>query len=313
MMIPRIPTEIINMLAHVPRERQIMTTDGVVYDGIRYRFAPEQTTRALSANHHRMPHRFRLKGTAKIHVSIRCWDGNIDRIQVIDDDTGEGFTMWSTNPGYTGGLSRWEHHQYQEMMRKRLGPGQVNLSQNDVEREIMATKAGFLSQFDERRPKMSLQESGIPTALVECEEHRQAILKEAPTGTHNNNQSRRAGSVDPERAGDVVKETQYELFCDAGATFHGGEAGKLAGRVVAGQDREDEPKPPKQPARHKSGKALPEAPPREEGFGTFSTADLTRPAEHAEAEDEDHYEGLSPDVEDDRDDRRGRNLWPDAE
>jgi len=312
-MIPRIPTEIINMLANVPRERPIMTTDGVVYDGIRYRFAPEQTTRALSNNHHRMPHRFRLKGTAKIHVSIRCWDGNIDRIQVIDDDTGADFSMWSTNPAYTGGLSRWEHHQYQEMTRKRLGPGQMNLSQNDVEREIMATKADFLARFDERRPKMSLQESGIPTALVECEEHRQAILKEA-TGTPNPDPCHRAGSVDPQRAGDAGEETQYELFCDTVATSHGGDAGKFAGRVVAGQDREDEPKPPKQPARHKSGKAMPEAPPREEGFGTYSTADLTRPAEQADAEDEDHYENPTPDVEDDRDDdRRGRNLWPDAE
>ena len=310
MMIPRIPTEIINMLASVPREPQILTTDGLVYDGIRYRFAPEQTTRALSANYHRTPHRFRLEGTAKTFVRIRCWEGNVDRIEVIDDDTGEGFSMWSTNPGYTGGLSRWEHHQYQEMTRKRLGPGQVNLNQNDVEREIMATKAKFLGEFDERRPKMTMQGSSLATALVECEERRQAELEGAAAAIEGSYPQ--AGDRARASKSDEDSEVQYCLFSDPHPTTKC-DAEQFPGRVVAGQDREDQPKPPKQPAPHVGGKQLSKAPRRAEGFGTYSTADLTRPAENANAEDENHDENQRPGGDDREDDRKGRNLWPDAE
>lgn len=285
-MIPRIPTEIINMMASVPRERQILTTDGLIYDNTHYRFSPLETSQTLSANSHKIPHKFRLEGTAKAFVSIRCWEGNIDRIEVIDDDTGEGFSMWSTNPQYTGGLSRWEHHQYQEMMRKRLGPGQVNLSQNDVEREIMATKAEFLGNFDDLRPKTGLRKSETATALVECEEHRQALLAEAEG--KSDVQRQRSGETNPF----IPLRTRESV------------------RVPAGSKREDEPRPPKQSRGRKNKDPSPEAPPRSEDFGVCSTAKLTRPDCGFASEEGGGSSCASEDLPSSNSKMRGANLWP---
>ena len=285
-MIPRIPTEIINMMASVPRERQILTTDGLIYDNTHYRFNPQKTSRALSANSHKTPHKFRLKGTAKAFVRIRCWEGNIDRIEVIDDETGKGFSMWSTNPQYTGGLSRWEHHQYHEMMRKRLGPGQINLSQNDVEREIMATKAEFLSDFDNLRPKISLRKSETATALVECEEHRQAQLADAENKSKS--QRNHAGPANP-----IVPAITRESV-----------------RIPAGANREDEPCPPKQTRGSKNKEPWPEAPPRTEDFGVCSTAKLTRPSYVFLAPEEETSSYERVEISGAKTKPGASNLWP---
>lgn len=313
MMLPRIPLEIINLLASVPRERQVMTKDGLVYDGVRYRFSPERTTTALSANYHRTPHRYRLKGTAKIFVRIRCWDGNIDRIEVIDDDTGEGFSMWSTNPLYTGGLSRWEHHQYQEMMRKRLGPGQVNLDQDDVEREIMATKAQFLGEFDDRRPTLSLQGSAIPTALVECEERRQAMLEEAASRGGTADLRLCHQETDRMTKGCPEGSAQHELFSDLDGSLAERNYEKPVGRVVAGEGREDEPRPPKQPSTRSNKPPWPKAPQRDDGFGSCSTAGLTRPQDIITGPRDGHGANEQVSSPEDTHDGDGQHLWPDAQ
>lgn len=310
-MILKIPKEFIRMLASVPSARQVLTKDGLIYDQVRYRFNPRGTTDLLSNNYHKTPHRFRLKGTAKIYATIRCWEGDIDMIEMIDDETAESIPMWSTNPQYTGGLSRWEHHQYVEMMRKRKGPGQRDTrkeaqgAQNDFEREIMATKAKYLSDFDHKRPDMPLRASAIGTALAECEEHRQVVLQESDSPFEEAQKPEEPVAV-------AVFESQGELFDFATDPTH---AEAPIGRVPAGDGREDAPRPPPQPSTRGGEKdRLPKAPDRPAGFGTCSTAGLTRPQGNVDENSDNSGPAGSKDERDaSGSEVKTPNLWPRAE
>lgn len=109
--------------ASTPAERQTLTNDGLVYDKVHYRWNRRGIGEVLDNNHRNTSFDKRIEGTGKVLVTIRVYDGDIDMIEVLDEETGKYHPMWSTNPRYTGGLSRWEHRQYSAMVRAGKGGG----------------------------------------------------------------------------------------------------------------------------------------------------------------------------------------------
>lgn len=157
--------EIRRHFAGTPSELQILTNDGLVYDNVRYRWNRDGTDEILDNNHRRTPFSKRLVGTAKVFVPIRVYDGDIDMIEVLDEETGKYHRMWSTNPRYTGGLSRWEHQQYCEMIRAGKG-GAIS------ERDRLAFKANKIVAFDQDLPKASFSARENMVALMQKEDIR---------------------------------------------------------------------------------------------------------------------------------------------
>lgn len=54
----------------------------------------------------------RLEGTAKCLVDIRTFEGDIDKIEIYNPVRKSFVALYSTQPTYTSGLSRWEHAEY---------------------------------------------------------------------------------------------------------------------------------------------------------------------------------------------------------
>src|SRR3546814_2643872 len=61
----------------------------------------------------------RLEGTAKCLVDIRTFEGDLDTIEVHNRVRKSFVTLYSTQPTYTSGLSRWEHAEYGRLARLR--------------------------------------------------------------------------------------------------------------------------------------------------------------------------------------------------
>ncbi len=106
------PGEIWRALSRTPSERSLLTTNGLEYEGIRYRWNRDGVNEVLSSNYHKTPFSKRIAGTAKVEVTIRVWDDDLDMIEVYDEKNHSYHRMYSTDPGYTSGLSLWEHHAY---------------------------------------------------------------------------------------------------------------------------------------------------------------------------------------------------------
>ncbi|WP_137788471.1 hypothetical protein [Sphingomonas sp. 3P27F8] len=99
---------------HLARAVQgILTTDGVTFDGILYRWNRDGITQVLSNNLSSQAFRQRLEGTAKCDVHIRVYDWNLDSIEVLDEHANQFVPLWSDDPDYTAFLSRAEHKFHQ--------------------------------------------------------------------------------------------------------------------------------------------------------------------------------------------------------
>lgn len=92
-----------------------LTRNGVEKDGIRYRDA-STIDRLYDDNAGRMGGARDANG---FHVQARRSDGDMDRIEILDEHAQEWVAMPSTQPGYTAGLSFWEHGQYAEAAKRR--------------------------------------------------------------------------------------------------------------------------------------------------------------------------------------------------
>ena len=159
------PQEVMRTFASTPANKQVLTKNGLTFDHILYRFNREGVGKALSSNYHKMPFAKRLTGTAKVLVSIRVWDDDIDKIEVYDEENKTYFPMWSTEPDYTGALGRWEHQIYQRYLRS--GGGGVK-----TKRDKLRSRAKYLNERQKALSGLSFRERGEPVELLEAEERR---------------------------------------------------------------------------------------------------------------------------------------------
>lgn len=159
------PNEVMRTFASTPAKPCVLTTNGLVYDNVHYRFNREGVGRALTSNHHRTPFSKRLVGTARIEVHIRVWDDDLDMIEVFDEENRAYVPMWSTDPGYTGRLGRWEHRVYQKALRDgKLGA--------TTKRDRLRVKARTLDQRQKTLTGKSFREREEPVELLDAEERR---------------------------------------------------------------------------------------------------------------------------------------------
>jgi hypothetical protein len=91
----------------------VLTTDGVVYDNVTYRWNRDGITQTLSRNLAMQAFSKRLGGTARCDVWLRVLDWNLDVIEVMDEESNEFIDLWSDDPDYTEFLTRYEHHFHQ--------------------------------------------------------------------------------------------------------------------------------------------------------------------------------------------------------
>jgi hypothetical protein len=87
----------------------VLTTDGVTYDDILYRWNRTGITKTLSENHAAAAFGKRLEGTARCEVWLRVYDWNLDFVEVLNESGNEFVPLWSDDPDYTAFLSRYEH------------------------------------------------------------------------------------------------------------------------------------------------------------------------------------------------------------
>jgi len=159
------PNEVRRTFASTPSKTCTLTTNGLVYDNVHYRFNREGVGKALSSNYHKTSFAKRIKGSAKIEVTIRVWDDDIDMIEVFDEVNKEFYQMWSTDPGYTGGLNRWEHHIYQKTLK--VGGGGAT-----TKRDALRNKAKILNERQKTLAGKSFREREESVELLEAEERR---------------------------------------------------------------------------------------------------------------------------------------------
>jgi hypothetical protein len=159
------PKEVMRTFASTPSKPCVLTTNGLIYDNVHYRFNREDVSTALSSNYRNTSFAKRLTRTARLEVSIRVWDDDIDMIEVFDVENKGYFPMWSIDPGYTGGLNRWEHHLYQKHLRSGGGGG-------GTKRDRLRNKAKHLEERQRTLTGKSFRERGETVELLEAEERR---------------------------------------------------------------------------------------------------------------------------------------------
>lgn len=137
----------------------VLTTDGVVYDNIRYR--GDAVEQVLKDNYRNTPNAQRIDGPGKCITSIRVFDGDIDSIDVLDIHNNRFVTLYSVQPRYTGMLSRWEHDQYRKMARARG-------EKFDTEAQRIRSRIQSLRTIDINAPKEPLRRRNAMHALYEC-------------------------------------------------------------------------------------------------------------------------------------------------
>lgn len=159
------PGEVRRALSSTPSKKGVLTTNGLTYDNIHYRFNRDGVGAALSMNHHSTPFGKRLKRDAKILVTMRVWDDDLDYIEIYDEHAGTYHGLYSTEPEYTGGLTRWEHHQYQKLLRKGGGGATTR-------RDGLRRRAKHLDAKHRILKDVPFRERGVPAALMAAEEER---------------------------------------------------------------------------------------------------------------------------------------------
>lgn len=238
--------EVERLFASVPSGRQILTVDGLTFDYVHYRHNPDGIASIIDNGHRFMPFADRLTEDAKVHVTIRVWEFDIDKIEVLDEQTNEWHEMWSTDPAYTGGLSRWEHHHYMDFLASKNRGRKRQRARVDAK-----SKREILREFDDELFDLGIRSRGKRFALIEAEEQRLQKLE---------------GVIETDRPSDEPLIRSWAM-------------------TPAGADRNDLPAPPPQPPRNTGRKKREHEPPaRSEDYGLASTAELTRAAPDARTE-----------------------------
>ena len=166
--------DIRRVFANYPAEPAVLTINGLTYDWVHYRHNQDGIGELIENNHRFTPFADRLEEDGKILVPIRCWDFDIDMIEVLDVTTGIYHPMWSTDPDYTGGLSRWEHRFYYKLLKARNGG-----SAKQKGRIAAKAKQDRLAAFDDELWKMGMRDRSKACALIAAEEKRAGILDAA--------------------------------------------------------------------------------------------------------------------------------------
>lgn len=226
--------------ANYPADPAVLTINGLIYDWVHYRHNRPGIAELIDNNHRFTPFHERLEEDGKILVPIRCWDFDIDMIEVLDKTTGKYHPMWSTDPDYTGGLSRWEHRFYLKLLKARNGG-----SARQKGRIAAKAKQDRLTAFDDELWKMGMRERSKASALIAAEEKRAKEIAEA-------------------------EATQNE-------ESEGGTSVRSWSMTPAGANRKDIPRPPPQSRGSVKRKRREHTPPRRDNdYGSASTAPLSR-------------------------------------
>lgn len=226
--------------ANYPAERMVLTINGGIHDWVQYRHNQPGIAELIENNHRFTPFANRLEEDGKILVPIRCWDFDIDMIEVLDETTGKYHPMWSTDPDYTGGLSRWEHRFYYQFLKTRDGG-----SARQKGRIAAKAKQDRLAVFDDELWKMGMRERSKVCALITAEVKRAKAIADAD-----------ANSGKSDESGTSLRSWPL---------------------TPAGEDRKDIAMPPPQNRGPTKRKRREHSPPRrEKDYGSASTASLSR-------------------------------------
>lgn len=147
--------------------RVVLTTNGIEFDNLRYRWNERGVERALNANLRRVSFADRLEVTGRCEMAARVWDSDLDYIDVYDPENREYHRLYSTDPDYSAGLTRWEHHEYQRMLRSGKGGGSRPVDRLRVRNRLLRDQATAM-------PKMAFRARAATVALLEHEEMRVA-------------------------------------------------------------------------------------------------------------------------------------------
>lgn len=147
--------------------RVVLTTNGIEFDNLRYRWNERGVERALNANLRRVSFADRLEVTGRCEMAARVWDSDLDYIDVYDPENREYHRLFSTDPDYSAGLTRWEHHEYQRMLRSGKGGGSRPVDRLRVRNRLLRDQATAM-------PKMAFRARAATVALLEHEEMRVA-------------------------------------------------------------------------------------------------------------------------------------------
>src|SRR3546814_129000 len=157
------PGHVRRMLSKAHPKKVLLTTNGVEFDGIRYR--SDEITDLLSDNLASTPMGDRLEGTAKCLVDIRTFEGDLDTIEVHNRVRKSFVTLYSTQPTYTSGLSRWEHAEYGRLARLRN-------EEFKTEEQRCRSRLKSLDVIDKEAPKLAFKSRAKLAALRDSEQVR---------------------------------------------------------------------------------------------------------------------------------------------
>lgn len=135
--------------------KAFLTRNGVEKDTIRYRDALT-IDRLFNNNAGRMGGARKARG---FEMQARRNDGDMDRLELFDEHTGEWVALPSTQPGYTAGLSFWEHGQYTQAAknrRERFGTASARIKSMQETRRL----------HDEMLPKSTFRKRAKMGALL---------------------------------------------------------------------------------------------------------------------------------------------------
>lgn len=216
--------------ANYPAERMVLTINGGFHDWVHYRHNQPGIAELIDNNHRFTPFADRLEEDGKILVPIRCWDFDIDMIEVLDETTGKYHPMWSTDPDYTGGLSRWEHRFYQKLLKSRNGgsarqKGRIAAKAKQDRLEVCALiaaeekRAEAIANAEAARGEGAKGGASVPSrSMTPAGANRKDIPKPPPQSRGSVKRKRRQHTP-PRREGLRLGEHSARLpvgFCDAG-------------------------------------------------------------------------------------------------
>ena len=143
---------------------RILTGDGVEYDGIVYR-GELDIEDFIERNLRNTAFADRLPDEGKCIVSIRVYEGDLDLIEVYDPEALGFITLRSTQPAYTGMLTKWEHDQYKALAKRRK-------EQFKTEDQRIRSRTRSLAEIDRLAPEVSFQARAAMVALYANEKVR---------------------------------------------------------------------------------------------------------------------------------------------
>ena len=145
----------------------VLTTNGVEFDNLRYRFNERGVEEILDANLRREPFADRLRDTGRCELTARVWDSDVDHIDLYDPERHRYHRFYSTDPDYSAGLTRYEHQEYHRMLRAGKGGGT-----KPVDR--LRLRQRLLRDIEETLPQRAFRARAAGVALLEHDEMRRA-------------------------------------------------------------------------------------------------------------------------------------------